>query len=262
MVTYLKPFFWVSAWLLLSTGVILTGIATYHYLILRSTASSQVADNAVTMGTAGGDENTQNGKVQGMTSIIETDDARPQIVANFLQRYDSPLKPYDYYGAKFVEIADLNGFDFRLLPAIAMQESNLCKKIPPGSYNCLGFGIHERGTLEFENYESNFERAGRELKKNYIDQGLTTPEQIMKKYTPSSNGSWAESVNQWMAEMRYNDRKIGQQADETANVLEFAQDSTATPSATAKSTPRPTLKPTVKPSPTITPSPSNTPLPN
>lgn len=266
MITYLKPFFWVSAWLLLSTGVILTGIATYHYLILKTQFGPKLADSSVTVGIAAGDGNTAPGQVQGMTSVIETDDARPQIVANFLQRYDSPMKPYDYYGAKLVEIADLNGFDFRLLPAIAMQESNLCKKIPPGSYNCLGFGIHERGTLEFESYEANFERAGRELKKNYIDQGRTTPEQIMKKYTPSSNGSWAESVNQWMSEMRYNDRKLGQQLDETANVLEFAQDSTATPSATTKPTikptVRPTIKPTVKPStePSVSPSPSASPI--
>lgn len=240
MIQYLKPVFWVSAWLLLSTGVILTGIATYHYVLIREDFRSKLAHNPVTVGSAG---ETNPGQVQGMTSVIETDDARPQIVANFLQRYNSPLKPYDHYGKVFVDIADRYGFDFRLLPAIAMQESNLCKKIPEGSYNCLGFGIHERGTLEFENFEANFERAGRELKKNYIDQGRTTPEEIMKKYTPSSNGSWAESVNQWMAEMRYNDRKLGQQLDETANVLEFAQEATATPSSTPKTTPKPSSEP-------------------
>jgi hypothetical protein len=44
----------------------------------------------------------------------------------------------------------------------------------------------------------------------------------MKKYTPSSDGSWANSVNQWMAEMRYNDRELGRTLKEDANVLEFA----------------------------------------
>ena len=44
----------------------------------------------------------------------------------------------------------------------------------------------------------------------------------MKKYTPSSDGSWADSVNQWMAEMRYDDREKGKTNKEDANVLEFA----------------------------------------
>ncbi len=102
-----------------------------------------------------------------------------------------------------------------------MQESNLCKNIPTDSYNCLGFGIHERGTLAFENFDANFQRAARELKMYYIDEGLTTPQEIMTKYTPGSNGSWADSVNQWMTEMRYNDRELGKQIDQDNNVLEF-----------------------------------------
>lgn len=249
MTRYFKPFFWVSAWLFLSTGVILTGIATYHYLFLRSQGYPQLADSLVTVGMAAGDGEEVTGQVKGLTSIIETDDARPQIVANFLQRYQSPLTPYDYYGAKLVEIADQYGLDFRLLPAIAMQESNLCKRIPEGSHNCLGFGIHSRGTLRFDTYEANFERAARELKQNYIDQGRVTPELIMRKYTPSSNGSWADSVNQWMAEMRYNDRRLGQQIDVSANVLEFAQEPTASPVATQSASPSPTPRPITSPTP-------------
>lgn len=151
----------------------------------------------------------------------EGSDARALLVARFLERHSSPLTPYDHYGQVFVDLADKNGFDFRLLPAIAMQESNLCKRIPENTYNCLGFGIHERGTLAFESYEANFERAARELKANYIDIGLTTPEKIMTKYTPSSNGSWADSVNQWMAEMRYDDRGLGRESESDESVLEF-----------------------------------------
>jgi hypothetical protein len=162
------------------------------------------------------------GEVKGIETTMAGEDARAEIVANFLERHDSPLLPADEYGRKLVDIADRHGIDFRFLPAIAMQESNLCKKIPPGSYNCLGFGIHERGTLMFDNYEANFERAARELKANYIDQGLDTPEKIMHKYTPSSNGSWAESVKQWMAEMRYDDRQKGRDLKRNSSVLEFA----------------------------------------
>jgi hypothetical protein len=166
------------------------------------------------------------GEVKGISTIVEGEDARPEIVTNFLRRHNAPLRPYDEYGQKLVSIADKYGVDFRLLPAIAMQESNLCKSIPEGSFNCLGFGIHSRGTLTFESYEANFDRAARELKANYIDQGRNTPEKIMEKYTPSSNGSWAASVNQWMAEMRYDDRDKGRASDGNTDLHEFTSDQT------------------------------------
>jgi hypothetical protein len=157
----------------------------------------------------------------GIQSEIEKGDARAEIVASFLERHDSPLTPYDHYGRALVETADRYNLDYRLLPAIMMQESNLCKSIIPGSNNCLGFGIHERGTLTFESYEASFDRAARELKQRYVDIGLTTPEDIMKKYTPSSNGSWAFSVNQWIVEMEYNDREHARENRTNNNLLEY-----------------------------------------
>lgn len=168
--------------------------------------------------------NYLDGEVKGIQTKIEVDDARVEIVRKFLDRHNAPLLPTDHFAKVFVELADKYDVDYRLLPAIAMQESNLCKKIPPGSFNCLGFGVHSRGTLEFESYEANFERAARELKKNYIDIGLTTPELIMTKYTPSSNGSWANSVNQWITEMEYDSREKGRELDENADLTEYVSD--------------------------------------
>lgn len=151
----------------------------------------------------------KGGGSNGLQFEARTSDARVDIVASFLERYDSPLSPYDHYAKALVESADRYGLDYRLLPAIMMQESNLCKRADPAIHNCLGFGIHERGTLAFDSYEESFDRAARELKQRYIDIGLTTPDLIMKKYTPGSNGSWANSVNQWIAEMEHNDRSRG-----------------------------------------------------
>lgn len=220
----MKKLFYAYAWLLLSTGIILTSIASIHFFYLTQDNQFKKINHTKTVQISASKTNdNQDGSVAGVTTMVETEDGRAEIVAKFLKRYNSPLKPYDYYGQIFVEIADKNNIDFRLLPSIAMQESGLCKNIPEGSYNCLGFGIHERGTLGFENYEAGFERAAKELKANYIDQGRTTPEEIMQKYTPSSNGSWAESVNQWMAEMRYDDRTLGRELKTNADVLEFAQ---------------------------------------
>lgn len=161
------------------------------------------------------------GTLSGIHAQVDAADARKDIVASFLERYNSPLTPYDHFGAFIVDTADKYNIDYRLIPAIMMQESNLCKVIPEGSHNCLGFGIHARGTLMFDTYEESIERATRELKANYIDQGLTTPEKIMKKYTPGSNGSWAASVNQWIAEMEYNDREIGKTEKSDADLLQY-----------------------------------------
>lgn len=145
----------------------------------------------------------------GLQFDARTADARVDIIATFLTRYKSPLTPADRYAHILVDAADRYGLDYRLLPAIMMQESNLCKASDPAIHNCLGFGIHKGGTLAFDSYEESFDRAARELKERYINQGLITPEQIMRKYTPSSNGSWANSVNQWIAEMEFNSRQKG-----------------------------------------------------
>lgn len=139
-----------------------------------------------------------SGAVKGISTAVQTGDARPVLIAEFLEKYDSPLKPYDYWGEKLTEIADKYNLDFRLLPSIAMQESNLCKVIPPGTYNCLGLGIHARGTWGFPSFEANFDKAAEILRKNYLDKGYITPDEIQDKYTPGSNGSWEFAVNHFM----------------------------------------------------------------
>ncbi|MEN8252890.1 MAG: hypothetical protein ABFQ62_00725 [Patescibacteria group bacterium] len=221
----MKKLFFSLAWVLLSTGVTLTSISAYYFFILHK--NQPIVANIVPESVSSSQESIVEIKVVGNVKGIETDmklaDARAEIVAEFLKRHNSPLEPHDHFGEVFVSLADEYEFDFRLLPAIAMQESNLCNKIPAGSYNCLGFGIHERGTLGFESFEANFERAARELKKYYIDIGLDTPELIMTKYTPFSDGSWAESVKQWMSEMKYNDYVKGKELKEdNPSVLEYA----------------------------------------
>jgi hypothetical protein len=101
-----------------------------------------------------------------------------------------------------VQKSDEYGLDYRLIPAIAQQESNLCKIIPPETYNCWGWGIHSRGTLGFNSYEEAIETVMQGLKKEYIDKGYTTPDTIWTKYTPGSpDGAWAKGVNQFMSAM-------------------------------------------------------------
>lgn len=125
-------------------------------------------------------------------------DARTEIIRQYLKKYESPLEPY---AASIVAEADRFGLDFRLTTAIAQQESNLCKKIPPDSYNCWGWGIHSQGSLHFSSYQEAIETVTLGLKESYIGKGLVTPSDIMTKYTPLSNGSWAEGVSHFISEM-------------------------------------------------------------
>ncbi len=122
-------------------------------------------------------------------------DGRAVNLKNFFRKYNSPL----YDSADFiVKTSDKYGFDYRLLPAIAMQESNLCRVIPENSFNCWGYGIYGSQVLRFSSYDEAAETVAKGLKKNYIDKGLTTPEAIMSKYTPSSPGSWAKAINHFI----------------------------------------------------------------
>lgn len=137
----------------------------------------------------------QPGKVRG---DFAPGDARPVHVKQYLEKYHSPLLPYTDL---IIELSEKYEVDFRLPLAIAQCESNVCKKIPDGSYNCWGF---ENGATKFESYEHALDRVFRTLKEGYIDQGLTTPEEIMPKYAPPSvekGGPWAKCVSRFIREM-------------------------------------------------------------
>lgn len=121
----------------------------------------------------------------------DTKDKRVAIIKAFFRKYESPLYEHSKY---IVQISDEFGIDYRLIPAIAMQESTACKFIPRNSYNCWGWGIYGDKIKRFNSYKEGIETVAKGLKIGYINKGLVTPEQIMSKYTPSSNGSWARGV--------------------------------------------------------------------
>lgn len=160
---------------------------SYDYKVHHSTITN-ASNNRVAFAALPTSEN-----VLGDNIIFK--DARIEIIRQFFEKYKSPLEPF---AQNVVEDADKYGLDYRLLPAIAMQESNLCQKIIADSYNCWGFGIYGKKVTRFESYPEAIDTVTRTLVNNYIAGGLDTPSEIMKKYTPSNNGSWAYSVNYFM----------------------------------------------------------------
>lgn len=131
--------------------------------------------------------------------VVFQGDARAEVTRLYLESYNSPLINESQ---ALVDAADHYNLDYRLLTAIAQQESNLCKRIPAGTHNCWGWGIHSEGTLGFGSYKEAIWAVSKGIKEDYIDRGLTTPELIMTRYTPQSpNGSWFLGVSQFMDEL-------------------------------------------------------------
>jgi hypothetical protein len=123
---------------------------------------------------------------------ISAREARVDALRQFFGRYDSPLEEYSEF---IVETADKYDLDYRLLPAISMQESTLCKRIPVNSHNCWGFGIYGSKVTRFESFEQAIETVARTLAHDYRARGLVEPVEIMSRYTPSNTGEWAENVS-------------------------------------------------------------------
>lgn len=142
-------------------------------------------------------------KETSQTSVsIGSSDARAKIVEDFFKGYSSLLASYSKL---FIDIADKYKLDYRLLPAIAMQESNGGKKVIEDSHNPFGYGIYGNLVIKFPSWEEGIEKVGKGLRENYLNLGLSTPQQIMSKYTPPSlaqGGSWAKGVRSFMEELR------------------------------------------------------------
>lgn len=131
--------------------------------------------------------------------FVTQKDVRVESVRTFFARYHSPLEPYAEH---IIKAADFYGITHRLVPAIAMQESNLCKKAPKDSHNCWGYGIYAGRVKRFKNFEEAIDAVTRTLAVNYKRQGLETPEQIMTRYTPANTNNWAQKITFFMNQLQ------------------------------------------------------------
>lgn len=169
-------------------------ISIIFFLFLSNESRSYISHNSdarVAYAALPGSPNSLN-------DFVISKDARIEAVSEFFASYKSELKPF---AEKVVKDADRYGIDYRLVPAIAMQESNLCKKVPEGSSkNCWGYGIYGKNSISFDNYNEAINAVSKTLGE-YKEIGLVTPEEIMTKYTPSSKGSWARGVIHFMEEL-------------------------------------------------------------
>jgi hypothetical protein len=189
----MRKFLFTSAFLVITPVIFLFALILSLILYTHKTTDTYLSyDKKVVYAALPSTQNVLSG-------TITQQDGRSEKIRQFLAKYNSPLEPY---ADDLVNAADEYGLDHRLLTAIAMQESGLCKTIPINSHNCWGFGIYGGTVTTFGDYKEAIYTVSKALATRYKKKGLVTPEQIMTMYTPSSNGSWAFSVNYFMSTLQ------------------------------------------------------------
>jgi hypothetical protein len=115
-------------------------------------------------------------------------DKRAQILQAYLEKHNSPLA---YHAHDFIEAADKNGIDWKLVPAIAGVESTFGKAIP-GGYNAWGWGVYGDQAIYFSSWKNGINTVAEGLKTRYVDKGLTDPYAMNKVYAAST--AWGGHV--------------------------------------------------------------------
>lgn len=121
-------------------------------------------------------------------------DYRVENLRNFLEKFNSPLAPY---AEDFVNYADANGLDYRLVPAISGVESTFGKFIPDGSYNAYGW---VNGNYSFKSWSDSISTVSATLNTEYINKGAPTINQIAKRYAPPSV-TWGGNVKYFVSKI-------------------------------------------------------------
>jgi len=144
---------------------------------------------------------THTGQI--LIANIMAGDARALLLKKFLS--GSPLEPYS---EQIVSEADTYGIDYRYVPAIAMCESNLGKRIPSSdSYNAWGISVYtgQQSGAKFSNWETAISWVTEYIKTKYYDKGLSTPKKIGAVWAPPSvetGHSWAFCVQSFIDDIK------------------------------------------------------------
>lgn len=126
-------------------------------------------------------------------------DLRTAKVARFLAAQGSPLA---FSAPTFVQEADKNEFDYRLLVAISGVESTFGKHYIPGTYNVWGWGV---GRIPFASFDDGITRISSDLRNKYMARGADQVEEIARIYCPPTYESWAAKVSFFMSQIEATD---------------------------------------------------------
>jgi len=113
-------------------------------------------------------------------------DIRVSCLHDFLASYNSPLASE---AKTFVDEADKNNLDWKLVPAIAGVESTFGKEIPADSYNAWGWGIPTgaQDGVHFENWADGIAQVSSGLHTHYFVNGAKSVDDIGGTYAANGN---------------------------------------------------------------------------
>jgi beta-N-acetylglucosaminidase len=160
-----------------------------HFLTL----STKLSNTTITYAALPSEETQFSG-------VVQTSDARVERLKTFFRLYGSVL---EQHAEDFITAADKYNIDYRLLPAIAMQESLGCKREIPNTFNCWGWGIYTKHTTSFQSYPEAIDTISKLLAKNYINKGYDNLEEIQKLYNPSNTNNWSGNINYFINQIQF-----------------------------------------------------------
>lgn len=196
----MKTFLKLLVWYPLTILTLLFSLHTYYSYSLTQGAPGLIRQEFKQFDNKSLTFNSLPQTIFEIKTALAVKDARPVLIEKYFTRYNSPMTGLGEY---LVQVADEHNVDPYLVVAIAQQESNLGKIMPPACHNAWGWGIHSKGTLCFDTWQEGLDTFITGLSDSYHAYGLITPDEIMTKYNPTSpNGAWAKGVNQFLEELK------------------------------------------------------------
>ena len=142
----------------------------------------------------------QSGQVLGTS--VSIGDGRILLLEDFLEG-----SPMEKYADLIVTEADKYNIDFRLIPAIAMCESNLGKRMPSGSFNAWGIAVYtgQQSGATFTSWDKGIRWVSQFIHDRFYKNDLVDLKAIGATWAPPSvntGHSWANCVETFMRDIQ------------------------------------------------------------
>lgn len=124
----------------------------------------------------------------------ESEDYRVKILREYLKKYDSPLVES---AQTFVQSADENRLDWRLVASIAGLESGFGHHIPYNSYNGWGWGVYGDNVIRFSSWDEAIITISKALRERYL-KNIEYSDPYIIGPTYAASPTWAQRVSYFM----------------------------------------------------------------
>jgi hypothetical protein len=131
----------------------------------------------------------QNSDVEKSQPSINKD-TRTHVLQAYLEKQNSPLAAH---AKTFIDSADQNNLDWKLVAAISGVESYFGQQIPANSYNGWGYGVYGNNVRRFESWDDGIITVSQAIRNDYMNKwGAQNVFQIGQVY--AADPRWAGKV--------------------------------------------------------------------